>query len=67
VLRLLAEIEAGRSTEAPPEPAESLPTPVARLPHEGDALDVPAAAVKASKGGRARRRRFDRSTQGRRR
>ena len=37
VLRLLAEIEAGEVPIDEAAPPESLPTPVARLPHEGDA------------------------------
>lgn len=37
VLHLLSELESGEPVEAPGPPSESLPTPVARLPHEGDA------------------------------
>lgn len=37
VLHLLAELDAGRTPDAEPPLAESLPTPVRRLPHEGDA------------------------------
>jgi ribosome-binding factor A len=44
VLRLLNEIEAGRAPEGDLPVGESLPTPVARLPHEGDAIE-PAAEV----------------------
>jgi ribosome-binding factor A len=39
VLRLLDEIEAGGAPEDVPATAESLPTPVGRLPHEGDAVE----------------------------
>lgn len=38
VLRLLAELEEGVDPDTE-EPLEPLPTPVARLPHEGDAPD----------------------------
>ena len=37
VLRLLSELESGADPAAVSVPASSLPTPVARLPHEGDA------------------------------
>ncbi len=37
VLRLLDELEAGHTPDEPAAEGESLPTPVARLPHEGDA------------------------------
>jgi ribosome-binding factor A len=45
VLHLLNELEAGRDAETAAAPLESLPTPVARLPHEGDSteLNIPAA------------------------
>jgi ribosome-binding factor A len=36
VLRLLHELEEGRTPEEVPPSDESLPTPIARLPHEGD-------------------------------
>src|SRR5262245_26666032 len=39
VLQLLHEIEEGRLPDELPAPGESLPTPVARLHHEGDAED----------------------------
>lgn len=45
VLQLLSELEAG---EAPPDDAptgESLPTPVARLPHPGDTPEEPPSAA----------------------
>lgn len=40
VLHLLAELEAGDIPAEDLPAAESLPTPVPRLPHEGDAPDV---------------------------
>lgn len=36
ILQLIADLEGGRETEAPLS-GETLPTPVSRLPHEGDA------------------------------
>lgn len=39
VLQLLAEIGAGETPDGSPPPPETLPTPVQRLPHEGDAAD----------------------------
>jgi ribosome-binding factor A len=51
VLHLLDELEAGRDPEEAAAPLESLPTPVARLPHEGDTTDlaIPPAPVPAGK------------------
>jgi ribosome-binding factor A len=59
VLQLLNELEEGRVPEELPDPGESLPTPVARLPHEGDADDPvdPAAAEVATPTARRHRRR----------
>jgi ribosome-binding factor A len=57
VLQLLSELEEGRIPEDVPPPGESLPTPVARLPHEGDAADEPAPAPNAAAKGRKRRHR----------
>jgi ribosome-binding factor A len=37
VLRLLQELEEGQTPDAEPPVDETLPTPVPRLPHEGDA------------------------------
>ena len=37
VLKLLEELEAGRTPDDEPGTDETLPTPVRRLPHEGDA------------------------------
>lgn len=41
VLHLLDELEAGRTPDDEASASESLPTPVRRLPHEGDAADEP--------------------------
>ena len=58
VLQLLNEIEEGRIDEDVPPVGESLPTPVARLPHEGDADDLPALpSVASGKTAKPRRRR----------
>ena len=56
VLRLLHEIEAGEDVEADLPPGESLPTPVARLPHGGDLPDEPAPAARPPDPGARRRR-----------
>ncbi len=56
VLRLLHELEAGKPTDPDLPVGESLPTPIARLPHEGDLPDEPAPAVRKP-GPPARRRR----------
>jgi len=40
VLKLIEELEAGGTPEVDGARDESLPTPVARLPHEGDVADV---------------------------
>lgn len=64
VLQLLSELEAGGLPDAPPSPGETLPTPVPRLPHEGDAApDVtPAVGPEGSAESRSRApRRKDRS------
>ena len=45
VLQLLHELEADGDAEPEIAVGESLPTPVARLPHEGDLQDEPASAV----------------------
>ena len=45
VLRLLHEIEEGTAVEPDLPVGESLPTPVARLPHDGDLPDEPASAA----------------------
>jgi ribosome-binding factor A len=41
VLHLLDELESGHNPDDAPPPGESLPTPVQRLPHEGDAEQAP--------------------------
>jgi len=46
VLRLLRELEAGEIPDADAPLGESLPTPVARLPHEGDLAQEPPSAVR---------------------
>jgi ribosome-binding factor A len=42
LLKLLEDLEAGRTPETAAVPGESLPTPVARLPHETDTVDAGA-------------------------
>ena len=42
ILRLINELEEGASVDDGGPAAEALPTPVARLPHEGDAPELPA-------------------------
>jgi ribosome-binding factor A len=61
VLRLLNELEAGRLPEDERPAGESLPTPVPRLPHEGDAeepADPPTAEPPAPADPPRRRRSF---------
>lgn len=48
VLRLLNELEAGTDPAELTTPEDALPTPVARLPHEGDAPDPPPEAGPAA-------------------
>lgn len=45
ILQLIDELNAGRTPDPDPATGESLPTPVARLPHEGDLADEPAPAA----------------------
>jgi ribosome-binding factor A len=45
VLRLLHELQEGAAPEPELPVGESLPTPVARLPHEGDLPEEPSSAV----------------------
>jgi ribosome-binding factor A len=70
VLHLLQELEAGVDPDAITPINESLPTPVPRLPHEGDAEppdDVPPAVPPAQDGRRAPARRdHGRGREGRR-
>ena len=56
VLRLLHEIEEGATIEPELPIGESLPTPVARLPHEGDLADEPSSAVLPREPARSRGR-----------
>ena len=58
VLQLLHELEAGTAPDELPAVVEPLPTPVARLPHEGDLADEPPslAAPIDPRPGRRRRR-----------
>ena len=45
VLQLLDELESGRARDTDLPLGETLPTPVARVRHEGDATDEPPSAV----------------------
>jgi ribosome-binding factor A len=53
VLRLLAELEAGATPNEPTPTTDSLPTPVRRLPHEGDAPEGEAREGEAPGAGDA--------------
>jgi ribosome-binding factor A len=64
VLQLLQELEAGRVPDDVAPVGESLPTPVARLRHEGDAEEEPAPPPEPV--GPPRRRRTSHSPGGRR-
>jgi ribosome-binding factor A len=75
VLRLLSEIESGADTTEAPDALADLPTPVGRLPHEGDAppeLVIPpvggeegrSAATRGRRGTRGRNASSSRSAQG---
>jgi ribosome-binding factor A len=55
VLQLLSELETGRTPDPDAPAVEPLPTPVARLPHEGDAPVEPQAAVPIQPARRPRR------------
>lgn len=57
VLQLLSDLEAGMTPDAAAPTGESLPTPVARLPHEGDLPVEPPSAVPPIEPGSAKRRR----------
>ncbi len=65
VLQLLSELEAGVIPESSTPPGESLPTPVARLPHAGDLPDEPPSAVRVPEPGPRRRRRGPEAATGR--
>ena len=56
VLRLLSELESGITPETDTPHGESLPTPVARLPHVGDLPEEPPSAVRQPEPGVRRRR-----------
>ncbi|HEY4634041.1 MAG TPA: 30S ribosome-binding factor RbfA [Candidatus Limnocylindrales bacterium] len=59
VLHLLSELEAGQAPDSDLPLGETLPTPVARLPHAGDEPDEPPSAVlppKPKRRGRPRRK-----------
>jgi len=65
VLHLLQELEAGHVPDETAAPGESLPTPVARLRHEGDADEPPSpddAPPPARRGRRRPRPAGDRGT-----
>ena len=57
ILQMLAELEAGSIPEPGVAVAESLPTPVARLPHEYDLAVEPPSAVFVPPAPRPRRQR----------
>jgi len=57
VLQLLSELEAGELEAPPPPTGETLPTPVRRLPHEGDAPVDPSTIPDAGAATPAKRRR----------
>jgi ribosome-binding factor A len=59
VLHLLSELETGQAPDSDLPLGETLPTPVARLPHAGDEPDEPPSAVlppKPKRRGRPRRK-----------
>ncbi len=56
VLRLLSELQSGVTPQPDAPLGESLPTPVARLPHAGDLPDEPASAVRRPEPSLRRRR-----------
>jgi ribosome-binding factor A len=58
VLRLLDELQSGNAPEELPPVGESLPTPVGRLPHLGDAELSPEEIAAASPPPGPRRRQF---------
>jgi hypothetical protein len=58
VLRLLDEIEAGNNPDELPPVGESLPTPVKRLPHLGDAEPLPGEEPAVPPAPGPRRRQF---------
>jgi ribosome-binding factor A len=56
VLQLLSELESGHIPDPEAPHGESLPTPVARLPHLGDSPDEPPSAAQLPEAGKLRRR-----------
>jgi hypothetical protein len=63
VLQIINELEAGRTPEAIDARGESLPTPVPRLPHEGDTVEdslPPIPAFEPARKPRSGARRDDR-------
>jgi ribosome-binding factor A len=56
VLQLLSELESGVTPDTDAPLGESLPTPVARLPHAGDLPEEPPSAAQLPEPGRKRRR-----------
>ena len=56
LLQLLSELEAGVTPQTDAPVGESLPTPVARLPHPGDLPDEPPSAARPPEPRRRRRR-----------
>jgi ribosome-binding factor A len=63
VLQLLRELEAGEVPKADAPAGESLPTPVARLPHQGDLIEEPPSAVRPPIVRKRRREATDRAGQ----
>ncbi len=62
ILQLLHELEAGGTPDPDAPLIEVLPTPVARLPHEGDLPDEPAPIAEPPSTVRRRRRTYDPKT-----
>lgn len=56
VLQLLSELESGVTPDTEATSGESLPTPVARLPHAGDLPEEPPSAVRVPEPAPRRRR-----------
>ena len=57
VLQIINELEAGKLPEEAPRRGESLPTPVRRLPHEGDVPEPESAVLPAPEPKKRPRRR----------
>lgn len=66
VMRLLDELREGAAPDLDAPPGETLPTPVARVRHEGDIPEEPPSAVIPPEPRRRRRAGADRSTRARR-